>query len=77
MPKKNEYSSAKSWRVFWKRGDEWVPVAERGKAVADRAGWDSRAFDPVETDAIKLEVDLQESASAGIFEWIMGPQNPS
>ena len=67
----------KSWRVLWRSGDEWLPVVDRGKAVADRRGWDSRAFVPIEADAIKLEVELPDDASAGIFEWILGPQNPS
>jgi hypothetical protein len=66
-----------SWRVLWKSGELWKPVVARGKAGADRRGWDSLAFDPIETAELKLEVKLRDDCSAGVFEWIIGAQNPS
>ena len=30
-------------------------------------------FDPVETDAVKLEVVMQEKYSAGLYEWTIEP----
>ncbi len=66
-----------SWRVFWRKNGAWKPVVSRGKAEADRRGWDSMRFDPVEATELKLEVTLQEGRSGGIFEWVVGVLNPS
>jgi hypothetical protein len=66
-----------SWRVFWRSGDAWKPVVDRGRAGADRRNWDSRAFDPVETTELKLEVTLRDGCSGGLFEWVAGVLNPS
>jgi hypothetical protein len=59
----------RGWRVLYKRGDEWVPVvrAEVYGTATDR--YNSVRFTPVETTAIRLEVQLPEKFSAGIQEW--------
>ena len=67
-----------AWRLYWRRtGGPWRRTVDHGRAIAERAGWDTRAFDAVVADEIKLEVELRPGRSAGIYEWIFGPQNPA
>lgn len=59
----------KSWRVLYRDGESWKEVsAAAGYPVAiDRESQVS--FSPVFTSALRIEVLLQEGATAGMFEW--------
>ena len=65
----------KGFRLFYRDGGEWKPLGgpdgteieikaalERGKANRVRVA-------RVTTDAVRMEVDLQEGFSGGVFEW--------
>lgn len=58
-----------SWRVTYLDGEEWRPVANpTGYGVA-KDTYNRVDFDPVETTAIRIEVQLQPGFSGGILEW--------
>jgi hypothetical protein len=59
----------KSWRLLYRTAAEWKPVLN---AVAQSPGkdqWNRMQFDPVDTSALRLEVELQSGFSAGVLEW--------
>jgi DUF1680 family protein len=46
-----------SWRVLYKVGDDWKPVAARGAYTVDRDTFNRVAFAPVTTGAVRIEVE--------------------
>jgi len=58
-----------SWRILVRRGEEWVPVKNRNDYGLALNAFNKVAFDPVETDAIRLEVQSAKNKSGGILEW--------
>jgi hypothetical protein len=59
----------KSWRVLYRDGDSWKEVSAKGTypVLVDQ---DSKVvFEPVTTSALRVEAQLDDSATAGIFEW--------
>lgn len=59
----------KTWRVLYRDGDSWKEVSPTTAypVVADQES--SVKFAPVTTSALRIEVQLQDNATAGIFEW--------
>lgn len=58
------------WRLFYRNNaGEWTPVKNRMKYGVLKGIANYVQFESVSTKAIKLEVDLPEKNSAGIFEW--------
>ncbi len=59
----------KSWRLLYHTDGEWKPVQNPDGygCIADQ--FNRTTFDPVKTDGLRLEVQLQENFSAGIYEW--------
>ena len=72
-----------AWRLKYLDGDQWKHVTTQsdGRSVAafGRAidQFNEFHFDPVQTKALKIEVWLQEGASAGIYEWRINPASVS
>src|SRR5438445_512704 len=60
---------AKDWRVRYLEGADWKEVNAPSSygVAADHAN--EVAFAPVTTSALRLEAQLQDGATAGIFEW--------
>jgi hypothetical protein len=58
-----------SWRLLYRDGDGWVPVAPRGAYGTERNRYNPVAFEPVTTTAMRLEVTMQDGWSAGVQEW--------
>ncbi len=58
-----------SWRVLYKDGEEWKPVATPGPYAVEPDRYNKLVFDPVTTSGLRLEVVLQAEWSAGILEW--------
>jgi hypothetical protein len=58
-----------SWRILVRKGEEWMPVNNRGDYGVAPDSFNRVAFDPVETDAIRLEVQSAKGKSGGILEW--------
>ena len=58
-----------AWRVLYKDGEEWKPVATPGAYGLEKDRYNKAAFEPVTTSGLRLEVVLQPEWSAGILEW--------
>jgi hypothetical protein len=58
-----------SWRLLYKDGDAWKPVAPAGEYGVARDAWNTLRFAPVTTTGLRVEVTLQKEWSAGIQEW--------
>lgn len=58
-----------SWRILYKKGEDWLPVQARGPYEIAKDRFCRVRFAPVRTTALRLEVVLQPDWSAGIHEW--------
>ena len=60
----------KSWNIYYKDAEgKWAPVTGADKFATAKGSANTVNFDPVTTDAVKIEVTLPDDNSAGIFEW--------
>jgi len=59
----------KSWRVLYKDGDSWKPVSATTEYATKKDTYNRATFAPVQTAALRLEVQLQPNFSGGILEW--------
>ena len=58
-----------SWRLLYETGNEWKPVAGASAYTTEIDRFNRVTFDPVQTRAVRLEVQLQAGWSGGILEW--------
>ena len=58
-----------SWRLLYKDGDGWKPVAAAGPYGIERNRFNAVRFDPVTTSGLRLEVTAQPQWSIGVQEW--------
>jgi uncharacterized protein len=58
-----------SWRLLYKTGDHWEPVEARGPYGVERDTYNVVPFAAVTTTALRLEVTMQPTWSAGVQEW--------
>ncbi len=58
-----------SWRLLYRAGGEWKAVATTATATADMDKFNRLTFSPVQTDGLRIEVQLQPGWSGGILEW--------
>jgi DUF1680 family protein len=59
----------RSWQLFYRDKGQWKPVGHPNGYGCEGDRYNRTTFDPVETDALRLEVQLPEGFSAGIHEW--------
>lgn len=60
----------KSYRLLYRRNAIWQPVKLWSNAFeVAKDKWIELSFDPVETDAMRIEVEMQPGWSAGVLEW--------
>jgi hypothetical protein len=59
----------KNWRLLYRDGKEWKPVAEPSDYPVAIDKFCEVGFKPVTTSALRLESQLQDGFSAGILEW--------
>jgi hypothetical protein len=57
-----------SWRLLYKSGDQWLPVQNTGAFNTERNAWNTVAFTPITTAALRIEVSMQQGFSAGLQE---------
>ena len=63
-------SVPKAWRILYRNeAGEWVPVQGADAYPTVKGAACEVHFTPVTTTAVKLEVDLPEELSAGLYEW--------
>jgi len=60
-----------SWKLLYKDGDRWNQVSNAGNYDVDEDKFNKVIYAPVETTALRLEVQLQPGFSAGILEWLV------
>ena len=65
----NPCNLPKSWRVLYREGENWKEVNSPSSYGVAADQTNEVAFPPVTTAALRLEVQFQEGATAGIFEW--------
>lgn len=58
-----------SWRLLYRDGGEWKPVEDASAYGVARDTYNKTAFKGVTTDALRVEVQLQDTFSGGILEW--------
>jgi len=58
-----------SWRLLYKEGNIWKEVSNAGSYGVEKDKFNSVRFNPVQTSALRLEVQLQQDFSGGILEW--------
>jgi hypothetical protein len=59
----------RSWRVLRLNGNDWKPVQAAGDMGTSRDRYNELSFTPIETTALRLEVQLQQNFSGGVLEW--------
>ena len=59
----------KSWRVLYREGEDWKEVNTPSDYPVAADQINQASFAPVTTSALRLEVQLREGATAGLFEW--------
>jgi len=64
-----ECRTPRSWRILYKDGDNWKPVATTDKYGVARDKYNKIAFTPVTTTGLRLDVKMRPGWSAGIEEW--------
>ncbi|WP_343746583.1 beta-L-arabinofuranosidase domain-containing protein [Chitinophaga sp.] len=60
-----------SWKLYYKKGNEWIPVQNAGSYGTAKDQYNVVRFDPVKTTALKMEVQLSSENSSGIQEWMV------
>lgn len=58
-----------SWRILYRDGETWKPVESASKYGVERDTYNKVSFHPVTTTALRVEVTMQASYSAGIQRW--------
>ena len=58
-----------SWRIEYRDGEAWKPVAATAEYPIAKDGWCEVEFAPVKTTAVRLSVQLQKGWAAGVHEW--------
>lgn len=59
-----------SWSISYKTADgQWLPVTNASAYGTAKGTLNKTTFDPVTTTALRLNINLQPDASAGVFEW--------
>ncbi|MGH9173321.1 MAG: glycoside hydrolase family 127 protein, partial [Vicinamibacterales bacterium] len=58
-----------AWRLLYKRGDAWIPVAATNEFGVAPNAWNKVTFTSVTTPALRIEITMQPDFSAGLQEW--------
>jgi hypothetical protein len=58
-----------AWRVEYRAGQDWKPVAARTDYVVAADRWCETSFAPVTTTALRLGLQMQPGWAAGVHEW--------
>jgi hypothetical protein len=61
-----------AWRLAWRDGSTWTPVSTTGRFGTARDRFNTVRFDRVQTQALRLEVDLQPEFSGGVLQVNIG-----
>lgn len=59
----------KWWRLLYKDGEQWKQVSNTSNYGIEKDKYNKVTFEPVETTALRIELELQPNFSGGILEW--------
>ena len=59
------------WKVEYKDGEQWKVVEVKGDYTVTKDAWDIVQFKPIETDALRMVIDLPEEYATGLYEVII------
>ena len=59
----------KSWRVLYREHGEWKPVAHPSGYGCEKDRYNRTTFDAIETDGLRLDVEMPEKFSSGLLQW--------
>jgi hypothetical protein len=65
-----------SWRVLVRKDKQWMPVTGSSDYGVERDRFNAATFAPVETDAVRLEVQLRDGFSGGVLRWRLKTSEP-
>jgi len=58
-----------SWKLLYRDAGQWKPVAAKGDFGVEKDRFNAVQFEPVDTDGLRIVVQLQKGFSGGILEW--------
>jgi hypothetical protein len=58
-----------SWKLLYRANGAWTPVPNPKGLDVTKDAYDTVTFDQITTDALRIEVQLQDGYSGGILEW--------
>lgn len=58
-----------SWKLFYKDGDQWLPVKNKEAYEISKDKYNAIHFEPVTTKALKLVIQQPVDHSTGLHEW--------
>lgn len=64
-----ESRAPEAWRLLYRKGDAWVPVSPPPAYTTNINVYNCVTFAPVRTTAIRLDVRLRTTFTAGVLEW--------
>jgi hypothetical protein len=64
-----DQSFPRKWRLLYRSGESWEPVSARNEYAIERDRFNEVFFQPVQTDALRLELELP-GVSGGVIEWL-------
>jgi hypothetical protein len=59
----------KSWQLLYRDHGEWKPVTGASAYGCEKDQYNRTTFDPVQTDGLRLDVQMPDRHSAGILQW--------
>jgi uncharacterized protein len=59
----------KSWQVLYRQDGEWKPVSNAAGYGVEKDKYNRATFDAVETDGLRLDVQMPDRESSGILQW--------
>ena len=58
-----------SWQAFYRQNGEWKPVTHPSGYGCEADHYNRTTFEPVETDGMRLDVQLPDRYSSGLLQW--------
>jgi len=60
-----------AWKIYYQKDGQWIPVKNTSSYEIAKDKYNSVSFEPVNTTALKLEVQLPVDNASGIHEWMV------
>lgn len=58
-----------SWKLFYRQEGKWIEVSKPTAFGCEKDKYNRCEFEPIKTDGLRIEVQLQKNWAAGIHEW--------